>query len=224
MAQQKSGGDKVTRNIVIGMVLLVVLAGVGASLFNSKSSNSSAKPTLAVKAEGYGITLNPTAKVKVDFWEDFQCPNCRNFEAVNNAYIESLIKAGKIKAVYHPMSFIGPESILAANAAGCAADAGKFSEFHTALYANQSKTENSGLWNTQTLTILGIGAGINDKNFASCVKDSKYEGWVSNIETDASKKGVNSTPTVFVNGTLMPNENYMDNAKFAAYLVKAGVK
>ena len=223
MAQQK-GGDKVTRNIVIGMVLVVVLAGVGASLFSSHSANSAAKPVLASKADGYGITINPTAKVKVDFWEDFQCPNCRNFEAVNNAYVDSLVRAGKIKAVYHPMSFIGPESILAANAAGCAADAGKFLEFHTALYANQSKTENSGLWNAQVLTVLGIGVGIKDKNFASCVKSSKYEGWVSTIETDATKQGVNSTPTVFVNGKLMPTENYLDNKKFAAYLVAAGVK
>jgi len=223
MAQQK-GGDKVTRNIVIGMVLVVVLAGVGASLFSSHSTNSAAKPVLASKADGYGITINPTAKVKVDFWEDFQCPNCRNFEAVNNAYVDSLVRAGKIKAVYHPMSFIGPESILAANAAGCAADAGKFLEFHTALYANQSKTENSGLWNAQVLTVLGIGVGIKDKNFASCVKSSKYEGWVSTIETDATKQGVNSTPTVFVNGKLMPTENYLDNKKFAAYLVAAGVK
>jgi protein-disulfide isomerase len=223
MAQQK-GGDKVTRNIVIGMVLVVVLAGVGASLFSSHSTNSAAKPVLASKADGYGITINPTAKVKVDFWEDFQCPNCRNFEAVNNAYIESLVRAGKIKAVYHPMSFIGPESILAANAAACSADAGKFLEMHTALYANQSKTENSGLWNAQVLTVLGIGVGIKDKNFASCVKSSKYEGWVSTIETDATKQGVNSTPTVFVNGKLMPTENYLDNKKFAAYLVAAGVK
>ena len=223
MAQQK-GGDKVTRNIVIGMVLLVVLAGVGASLFSSHSTNSSAKPTIASKADGYGIVLNPTAKIKVDFWEDFQCPNCRNFEAVNNAYVNSLVKAGKIKAVYHTMSFIGPESILAANAAGCAADAGKFLEMHTALYANQSKTENSGLWNAQVLTVLGLGSGIKDKSFADCVKSSKYEGWVSNIETDATKQGVNSTPTVFVNGKLMPTENYLDNKKFAAYLTAAGVK
>ena len=161
MAQQK-GGDKTTRNIVIGMVFLVVLAGIGASLFSSHSVNSAAKPIAASKADGYGIVINPTAKVRVDFWEDFQCPNCRNFEAVNNSYINSLITAGKIKAVFHPMSFIGPESILAANAAGCASDAGKFLEFHRALYANQAKTENSGLWNAQVLTVLGIGTGIKD--------------------------------------------------------------
>ena len=122
------------------------------------------------------------------------------------------------------MSFIGPESILAASAAGCASDAGKFLEFHTALYANQPKTENSGLWNAQVLTILGIGVGVKDKNFSECVKSSKYEGWLSNIETDATKQGVNSTPTVFVNGKLMPTTNYLDVKKFSAYLAAAGVK
>ena len=206
------------------MVLLVVLAGVGASLFSSHSVSSAAKPVAASKADGYGIMFNPSAPVRVDFWEDFQCPNCRNFEAVNNAYINSLVEAGKIKAVYHPMSFIGPESIMAANAAACAADAGKFLAFHTALYANQSKTENSGLWNPQVLTVLGIGSGIKDKKFASCVKDSKYSSWVSLIEADATKVGVNSTPTVFVDGTLMPSENYLNLAKFTAFLQKAGVK
>ena len=222
MAQQK-GGDKTTRNIVIGMVFLVVLAGIGASLFSSHSVNSAAKPIAASKADGYGIVINPTAKVRVDFWEDFQCPNCRNFEAVNNSYINSLITAGKIKAVFHPMSFIGPESILAANAAGCASDAGKFLEFHRALYANQAKTENSGLWNAQVLTVLGIGTGIKDKNFASCVKDNKYVNWLTNNETNATKVGVNSTPTVFVDGALMPSEDYLDLAKFTAFLQKAGV-
>mgnify|MGYP000057619396 CR=1 FL=1 len=223
MAQQK-GGDKITRNIVIGMVLLVVLSGVGASLFSSHSTNSAAKPVAASKADGYGIMFNPSAPVRLDLWEDFQCPNCRNFEAVNNTYINSLIEAGKIKAVFHPMSFIGPESVMAANAAGCAADSGKFLAYHSSLYANQSKTENSGLWNAQVLTVLGIGAGINDKKFAGCVKDNKFAGWVSNIETDATKVGVNSTPTVFVDGNLMPSENYLDLAKFKAYLAKAGVK
>lgn len=223
MAEKKSG-DKVTRYIVIGMVLLVVLAGVGASLFSSHSANSFAKPAAAVKAEGNGLTFNPSAPVKVDFWEDFQCPNCRNFEVVVNSYVNSLVKAGKIKAVYHAMSFIGPESILAANAAACASDAGKFLEYHTALYANQGKSENSGIWTPLYLKKLGDAVGIKDTNFEKCVASSKYNGWVSAIETDATKRGVNSTPTVFVNGTLMPTENYLDLAKFTAYLQKAGVK
>ncbi len=223
MAQQKSG-DNITRNIVIGMVLLVVLAGVGASLFSSHSSKSSAKPIAAVAANGYGLTFNPSAKVKVDFWEDFQCPNCRNFEGVNGSYINSLVNSGKINAVFHSWAFIGPESTLASNAAACASDAGKFLEYHTALYANQSSTENSGLWNNQVLIILGKSVGITSKDFEKCVTSGKYVGWTSNIETDARKQGVNSTPTVFVNGKLMPQEDYFNPANFTSYLQKAGVK
>jgi protein-disulfide isomerase len=221
---QKKAQDNVTRNIVIGMVLFVVLAGVGASLFSNRTNTSTAIPKSASAATGYGITFNPTAKVKLDLWEDFQCPNCKNFEAVNDSYIKSLVTSGKANVTYHSMSFIGPESILAAAASGCAADAGKYLEFHTALYANQSTKENSGLWNKEVLTILGKGVGITDKTFEKCISSGKYENWTGNIEADAAKKNVNSTPTVFVNGKLMPSENYLDNKKFAAYLTAAGVK
>ena len=215
--------DKVTRNIVIAMILVVVLAGAGAALINYRTNNSTAIPLIANKAVGYGLEFNPNASIRIDMWEDFQCPSCKAFEAANNAYVNELVKAGKVHAVYHPMSFIGPESALQARAAGCAADEGKFLEYHTALYANQS-TENSGIWNPETLTIIGKGLGLTSKQFERCVKSKKYDNWVRNIEVDASKNNVNSTPTIFLNGKQMDPSTHRDNAKFKAALTAAGVK
>jgi protein-disulfide isomerase len=49
------------------------------------------------------------------------------------------------------------------------------------------------------------------------VKDMKYEGWVSKVAEAASKSGVNSTPTVFVNGKeLDRNTEYFSADKFKA--------
>lgn len=217
------GADTITRNIVIGMVLLVVLAGAGAALANYRTNNSTAIPTLANKAVGGGIEFNSSAPVRLDMWEDFQCPSCKAFESANNAYINSLVKAEKIHAVYHPMSFIGPESALEARAAGCAADEGKFLEYHTALYANQG-TENSGIWSPEILTVIGKGLGIKSKSFENCVSSKKYDNWVRNIEVDASKNNVNSTPTVMLNGKQMDPSTHRDNAKFKAALVAGGLK
>ena len=59
------GSDTVTRNIVIGMVLLVVLAGAGAALANYRTNNSTAIPTLANKAVGGGIEFNSSAPVRL---------------------------------------------------------------------------------------------------------------------------------------------------------------
>ena len=122
----KKQGDKFTLYLVIGMISLVVLAGVGAVLAKNHSASHAPLPSTVSKANGYGITFNPTAKVRVDMYEDFRCPNCRNFEAVNNTYVDNLVRAGKIEAIYHPMHFIAPDSQLTAAAAACAADQGKF--------------------------------------------------------------------------------------------------
>jgi protein-disulfide isomerase len=151
--------DNTTRNIAIGMILFVVLIGVGFSLLSNKTNSKVSIPSTVSAADGYGIVLNKDAKVKVDLWEDFQCPNCRNFEAVAGGYINDLARAGKIRVTFHPMTFIGPESILAAAAAACAVDSGKFLEMHMALYENQPAKENSGTWTNAALKKIATSVG-----------------------------------------------------------------
>jgi protein-disulfide isomerase len=169
----KKPGDKVTRNLVIGMIAFVLIAGFGAAFAKNNSNSHVALPSSVSKANGYGITFNPTAKVKVDMYEDFRCPNCRNFEAVNNSYIDKLVRAGKIQAVYHPMHFLASDSLLTAAAAACAADQGKYLDFHTALYVNQPSTkqsaENLPYWTNAQLILLGNSIGITAKTFDSCI-------------------------------------------------------
>jgi protein-disulfide isomerase len=216
--------DNFTKYLALGMVVFVVLAGIAASIYNNHSNGKVYYPSISSNANGNGISFNANAKVKVDMWEDFQCPHCQEFEAVNNTYIDSLVSSGKIQAVYHPMSFIGPESILTANAAACAADEGKFLQYHRALYANQPATENSGFWTTKSLTALGATLGLSDSKFTSCVANGKYSNWVAKIESDASTKGVNATPTLFINGTALPQSDYLNQKALAADLAKAGLK
>ncbi|CAB4667254.1 MAG: thioredoxin domain-containing protein [Actinobacteria bacterium] len=213
----KPGGDKITRNIVIGMVAFVVAIGAIFSYTSSKSTNGVAIPSIVSKAEGYGVVFNGDLKgvPTVDLWEDFQCPICGEFETLNGAYMQSLISQKKAKVVFHLLSFLGPESIQAANAAACAADEDKFLAFHAYLYAHQSKTENSGLWSAAGLLEAGKGAGLTSQAFTSCVKDSKYGDWVNNVAADGGAKNVNQTPTVFVNGTeINRNTDYFNAAAF----------
>ena len=156
---------------------------------------------------------------------DFQCPICQRFESINNSYLNQVAQSGKAKVVFHPMSFIGAESILAANAAACSADQSKFLEYHKLLYQNQSTTENSGKWSNQFLEQLGQVAGISNNSFINCIQSAKYGNWTKNINADAAAKNVNSTPTVFVNGKELDRATqYMDGAAFQKALKDAGVK
>ena len=217
MATSSSGGDKVTRNLVIGMVALVVVVGASFSYFGSKGSTTAAIPASVSKTDGYGIVFNADVPnvPTIDIYEDFQCPVCARFASINGITIEKAIEEKKAKVVYHTLSFLGTESVLAANAAACAADEDKFLAFHKAFYANQP-AENAGAIDATFLKALGASIGIASDKFATCVDNGGYSDWVKNVAEAGSKANVNSTPTVFVNGKEIDrNTEYFNVEAFA---------
>ena len=228
-----NSGDKGLRAIVIGMILFV-LAITGVFIYLDKKPVTNAlAPASISKVDGSGLVFNPKAKPQIDIWEDFQCPACRDFEAINNEYLKKIIAEGKAKVVYHPLTFIGArstmgfnESIIAANAAACAMDEGKFIEMHEILYQNQASSENSGKFTDVYMISLGSKIGLTSMTFQNCVTSGNYDLWTESSASYAAVKNVNSTPTVFVNGKELNREGgeYGDPTKFQAALAAGGVK
>ena len=215
----KPGKDNFTRYLVIGVVVAVLAIMVIPTVLSKNKPVSQAIPATVSEADGYAITFNTEDKTLpvVDVYEDFQCPICQQFEALNGKYITSLITEKKAAVKFHVLSFIGDESVRAANAAACANDEGKFVDLHLGLYANQPGSENSGAWTNDRLIAIAKAQGISGSTFENCVKDLKYQGWVSKVAEAGSKSGVNSTPTVFVNGKEIDrNTEYFSAAKFKA--------
>ena len=201
-----NGGDKGTRNLVIVMVSFIVVVGVVFSLISNRSSTTAAVPASVSAEDGYGIVLNPNTKPTIDVYIDYQCPACRAFEILNGGYLNEVIAQNKAKVIFHPMTFIGPESILAANAAACAAD-------------------NSGKWQGDAMLNIGKSIGINSAKFEKCIKDGNYVNWTGNVAAASAKANVNGTPTIFLNGKeLDRNTEYGDPDKFRAALAAGGVK
>lgn len=221
MAQAKKpngGKDNFTRNLVIAVVVGVVLIMLVPTVLSKKSDTSAAIPSSVSVEDGYGMVFNKelTGVPFIEIYEDFQCPACARFESISGEYIEDLIKTKKAKVAFHMLSFLGGESQLAANAAACSADQGKFIEFHKTLYANQP-AENSGAWSTQYLTTLALGLGISSPDYDKCVQNQDYMGWVKNVAEEGAKRNVNSTPTVFINGKEIDrNGEYFNADKFKA--------
>jgi protein-disulfide isomerase len=221
-SKQKPGKDNFTRNLVIAVVLGVTLIMLVPTLL-SKQTNSDAKIPASVSAErGYGIVFNGelTGVPVIDIYEDFQCPVCAQFEAAQGDYLETLIAEKKATVVYHTLSFLGPESIAAANAAACSADEGKFLDYHKALYITQPK-ENSGAWTNASLAAAGQSVGITSQKFTNCVTKGEYADWVQNVAVAGAEANVNSTPTVLINGKELTRGNaYYDRAQFQAAVEK----
>jgi protein-disulfide isomerase len=206
--------DNTTRWIVIAMVSLVVVTGVVFSLFGQSSKESASiaaldgytlKPAVTSTIDpdnGSAITFDNGAVTTIDVWEDPQCPVCKFFADANGDYLDSLIREKKATVRYHVLSFLGDESVRAANASFCAADEGQYLDFHKALYTVQSQLENSGFWSNESLVDIGKKIGINSTNFEDCVtKGSKVDLVQANSDS-MSKYGVQGTPTVFINGKL----------------------
>jgi protein-disulfide isomerase len=212
--QQAKSGDNVTRWIVIAMVTLVVVTGVVFLFFcqNNKQNESLAaldgfKPKAAVVStidvdNGSAITFNPGLPKTVDVWEDPQCPICKYFEDANGEYLDSLIREKKATVRFHVLSFLGDESVRAANASFCAADEGQYIDFHKALYRVQSPLENSGFWSNETLITIGSKVGITSEKFAKCVNDGEKAELVKANYDSMQKYGVKGTPAVFIDGKL----------------------
>ena len=230
MAKQvkaKSGGDNFTRWLVIGMVALVVVTGVVFSVMSSSTkANESFTALKGFKlgekvsgsidpAQGSGLVINPGGPVKIDLWEDPQCPICRTFEQSNGEYIDQLVRTKKATVVYHVLSFIGDESVRAANAAMCAADEGHYLDFHKALYIIQPALENSGFFTGPNLIKIGDYMGLKSKSFTDCVTNgSKADVVKAQADSMATYK-VTGTPTVFINGKLWERKaNGFDPSEF----------
>jgi protein-disulfide isomerase len=104
------------------------------------------------------------------------------------------IDTGKIKFVVHSFNLGRPETALAAEAAWCAQDQGKFFEYEHALFENQGTA-----WNHTNLADLAARTGLDRNSFSQCLSNGTHRADVENARRVAINQGVNSTPTFFVN-------------------------
>lgn len=193
---------------VIGVLVLIV-ANWPASGDESAPVATVASNYDAIPREGR-VLGNPNAPVLVVEWGDYQCPACRRFkEAFFPQLVQDYIATGKIRFEYRDFAFIGDESKLAAEAAFCAQDQGKFWEYHDALFANQ-RGENVGSFTVARLKQIAQAVGLDVRQFDSCVNSRQHRGEVEAMYREAQGLGVNSTPTFFVNGKKVQVRYYQD--------------
>lgn len=143
---------------------------------------------------------SPGAAVTLIEYGDFQCPFCREVAvSVLPTIEEEFVSTGQVKIQARTIAILGQESHLAAQAAECASDQGRFWDFHDTLYVNQ-RGENKGAFSLENLKRFAEALGLDTVAFDSCLDSSKYASKVRD-ETDAARQlGVDSVPTVFVNG------------------------
>ncbi|MBI4122002.1 MAG: DsbA family protein [Parcubacteria group bacterium] len=137
------------------------------------------------------------AKVTIVEYSDFECPFCgRAFPTVNQV-IDTY--GDDIRFVYRhlPLNSIHPQAQKAAEASECAADQGKFWQFHDKVFANQDLVSAGGV--VQFKKWAGE-IGLNTAKFNTCLDSGSKAAVVQADEDSAQAAGVTSTPAFFING------------------------
>lgn len=212
-APRGSGPNRVVVATVV--VVLVLAAVVSAVILGARGKNEAASAggsalPKSVATMGAGIVVNPGAPSTVptmDLYEDFQCPVCGRFEQLYGTQVTQLAAQNRVRLVVHMLSFLddnlrNDSSNRAANAAACAADAGRFYPYHAAVFAGQPAQEGAGYTDAQ-LASFAQTAGITGsalQSWRACYAAKAHNQYVVSVQNQADKDRVNGTPTIRLNG------------------------
>lgn len=152
-------------------------------------------PRMSVPVAATDPALGPaSAPVTLVEFSDFQCPFCQRVEPTLKRLRETY--GDKLRIVWKdfPLTQIHPQAFKASEAGHCAGEQGKYWEYHDRLFANQQALQ------LDDLKKHAADLGLDAAKFAACLDSSRYGERVRDGVSAGSLLGVNSTPTVFVNG------------------------
>ena len=115
---------------------------------------------------------------------------------------EKYVKDGTLRLEWKDFPYQGQESVEAALAARAAQAQGAFWEYHDLVYDNQS-SGNSGGYTEESLTALAEKAGLDAERFRGDLADARYEDVVQADFRGGQDRGINGTPTFYINGRLI---------------------
>jgi protein-disulfide isomerase len=138
------------------------------------------------------------AAVTIVEFSDFQCPYCLRamptLKQVQQKY------GSRVRVVWKdfPLFRIHPQALKAAEAGRCAEEQGKFWPYHDRLFANQNALM------VDDLKKYAQDLSLDTARFNSCMDSSKYAARVKEGIDAGNALGVSSTPTLFINGRILP--------------------
>lgn len=144
------------------------------------------------------------APVLLEVWADYQCPVCARWDREQLGTLKTqFVDTGILRIQARDIAFLGggefDESLELAVGARCAAEQNRFWQFHDLIYWNQGR-ENEGDHNAAFIASLADRSGVNRTTWDACVAGEDVRDSLRADTNVALGKGINSTPTVALNG------------------------
>jgi protein-disulfide isomerase len=189
------GASAVAAAVLVGIAIGVSHSGSGPSA-SGLATDSRETNALLDGIPQQGLSLgDPKAPLTMIEFADLQCPFCRQYTTkVFPALVQRYVRTGKLRMEFRGLHFIGPDSIVAARAAGAAAGQNRLWQFVDLFYKNQ-QDENSGYVRSKFIRQLGSAVGLDAARFAQDSTSAGVQKLLTDAVGQASSFGINSTPS-----------------------------
>ena len=189
--------------LIVGAVALITAAS-GVMLYRA---NVLPEPTGAKDSGSSALHVrgNPKAPVTLEEFGDFECPPC----AMMSKELHQLEKdyGPKLRLIFRQFPLaMHPHAREAAAASEAAHLQGKFWEMHDLLYREQAAWSKAAdvpaLFSTYAGTL-----GLDVERFKKDMQSPETAARVTADHEHGVSRGVHSTPTIFINNTLLPSKS-----------------
>ena len=166
----------------------------------------------------FGLVVGEAdAPKSIVIYEDVLCPFCGYLEQTVGDQLDAAVEAGEVKVEYRPLPFLERISDYSPEAANAFAVVLEESgpevakAFHDLLFDNQPP-ESGPFPDEDDFVEWAVEAGADEDAVRPGIEDMTFEGWVEAAGDAASKAGINSTPTVLVDGEKVEGETLQEIA------------
>ncbi|MGH9924124.1 MAG: DsbA family protein, partial [Nitrososphaeraceae archaeon] len=164
--------------IMVGGAVTAVLMNSPSTALNNDNNNEVIQRIVAPISENVPVLAADGGSSNITMVEfgDYQCQYCARFHnETKNQIMNNFVDTGQIKFVFKDFVIndlpSDRASTLAAEASYCAADQGKYWQYHDELYDN-SRGENTGWVTENSLKQFATRIGIqNLTEFSGCIEN-----------------------------------------------------
>lgn len=161
--------------------------------------------------QGY-VLGSDSAPVTIVEFADFQCPGCGEFDNVQwPSVYDQLIATGKVRWIFrdYPLDGVHAYARLAAHAAACADDQGKFFPMKARIFAYQRDWSFGG---GQLGKFRGYArqVGVDESAWNSCMESASHAGRIEASHEIAVRLGVQYTPSFLIGGRIYAGSQSSD--------------
>jgi protein-disulfide isomerase len=154
-------------------------------------------PRNDVAADPSRMLGRPDAPVEIVEFSDFQCPFCQQAYPTIMALVKKYEDHVSLSYRDFPLRSMHPRAQIAAHAARCAGEQGKFWEYHNSLFELPNQLGN------EELELHAATVGVDTDQFRSCLESGRYDEAIEDDLQAGMQAGISGTPAFFINGILV---------------------